>query len=74
MKQEMMGWQWHQLVYMEIICTLLQTDDHTSTSSLTFLQARCPSCHPTNSTKALKPEGNTVIPETKYKHDVTSLH
>jgi len=23
MKQEMMGWQWHQLVHMEIICTLL---------------------------------------------------
>jgi len=21
----MMGWQWHQLDYMQIICTLLQT-------------------------------------------------
>ena len=29
MKQEMMGWQWHQLDYMQIICTLLQIDDHT---------------------------------------------
>jgi len=26
MKQEMMGWQWHQLDHMQIICTLLQTD------------------------------------------------
>jgi len=26
MKQEMMGWQWHQLDEMQIICTLLQTD------------------------------------------------
>jgi len=36
------------------VCTLLQTDNHASTPPLTFLQARCPSCHPTNSTKALK--------------------
>jgi len=24
MKQQMMWWQWHQLDYMQIICTLLQ--------------------------------------------------
>ena len=36
------------------ICTSLQTDNHTSTSPLSFLQARCPSCRPTNSVKALK--------------------
>jgi len=24
MKQEMMGWQWHQLDHMQIICTSLQ--------------------------------------------------
>jgi len=28
----MMGWQWHQLDHMQIICTSLQTDNHTSTS------------------------------------------
>jgi len=27
----MMGWQWHQLDRMQIICTLLQTDGHDST-------------------------------------------
>jgi len=27
-----MGWQWHQLDYMQIICTSLQTDNHASTS------------------------------------------
>ena len=32
----------------------LQTDNHTSTPPLIFLQAGCPSCHPTNSVKALK--------------------
>jgi len=54
MKQEMMGWQWHQLDHMQIICTSLQTDNHASTSSLGFLQAGCTSCRPTNSVKPLK--------------------
>jgi len=35
------------------VCTSLQTDNHASTHH-SFLQARCPSCHPTNSVKALK--------------------
>jgi len=34
------------------ICTLTQTDNHASTPPLSFLQARCPSCHPNNSIKA----------------------
>jgi len=46
-------WQWHQLSDMQV-CTSLQTDNHTSTPPLSFLQAGCPSCHPTNSVKALK--------------------
>jgi len=46
-------WQWHQLRHMQA-CTLLQTDNHTSTPPLSFLQAGCPSCRPTNSVKALK--------------------
>jgi len=47
-------WQWHQLGHMQV-CTSLQTDNHASTPPLTcFLQARCPSCRPTNSVKALK--------------------
>jgi len=36
MKQQTMRWQWHQLDHMQIICTLLQTDNHTSTSSFSF--------------------------------------
>jgi len=58
-------WQWNQLGHMQV-CTLLQTDNHTSTPPLCFLQARCPSCRPTNSVKALKalyPE----ITENTYK-------
>ena len=52
-------WQWHQLGHMQI-CTSLQTDNHASTSLLSFLQAGCPSCHPTNSVKALK--ANLTMP------------
>jgi len=39
MKQEVMGWQWQQLEHMQIICTLLQTDNQASTSSLIFDQS-----------------------------------
>jgi len=46
-------WQWHQLGHMQV-CTSLQTDNHASTPPLSFLQAGCPSCHQTNSAKALK--------------------
>jgi len=43
------------------VCTLLQTDNHTSTSPISFLQAGCPSRHPTNSVKALKAKVATVM-------------
>ena len=46
-------WQWHRLDHMQV-CTSLQTDNHANTSLLSFLQAGCPSCRPTNSVKALK--------------------
>jgi len=32
----MMGWEWHQMDHMQIICTLLHIDNHASTSSLSF--------------------------------------
>jgi len=46
-------WQWHQLGHVQV-CTSLQTDNHASTPTLSFLQAGCPSCRPTYSVKALK--------------------
>jgi len=46
-------WHWHQLGHMQV-STSLQTDNHASTPPLSFLQAGCPSCCPTNSIKALK--------------------
>ena len=36
LEQEMMGWQWHQLDHMQIICISLQTDYHASTSPLSM--------------------------------------
>jgi len=38
--QEMMGWQWHQLDYMQIICTSLQTDNHASALPFKFFTGR----------------------------------
>jgi len=46
-------WQWHQLGHVQV-CTSLQTDNHAGNPQLSFLQAGCPSCRPTNSVKALK--------------------
>jgi len=48
----MMGWQWYQLDHMQIICTSFHTDNHTSTSSLSFYRPDSPDARP--SVKALK--------------------
>ena len=50
-------WQWNQLGRMQV-CISLQTNNHASTPPLGFLQAGCPSCHPTNSVKALAALGH----------------
>jgi len=61
-------WQWRQPGRMQI-CTLIQTDNHASTSPLSFLQAGCPSCRPTNSVKPLK----ATWKEAKCTENVVSL-
>jgi len=65
-----MGWQWHQLDHMQIICTLLQTNNPASSTPLNFLQAGCVSWCPTNSVKALKAiqstEGNLFTVQLEY--------
>jgi len=45
-------WQWHQLGRIQV-CTSLQTYNHANTPPLSFLQAGCSSCRPTNSIKSL---------------------
>jgi len=49
------------------VCTSLQTDNHANTSPLSFLQAGCPSCRPTNSVKALKADMTAALNKMK-KH------
>jgi len=50
----MTAWQWHQLDHMQIICILIQTGNHASTSSLNLLEAGSSSRHSTNSVNELK--------------------
>jgi len=49
------------------VCTSLQTDNHANTPPLSFLQAGCPSCRPTNSVKALKDSGAQNLKEIRPK-------
>jgi len=46
-------WQWYQLGHMQV-CTSLQTDNHTSTSPLSFYRPDALPVAQTNSLKALK--------------------
>ena len=59
----MMGWQWHQLDHMQIICTSLQTDNHASTSPLSFFTGRMPFLPPNQQQQRLKashPRGKLI--------------
>jgi len=58
---------------MQIICTSLQTDNHTNTSSLNFLQAICSSWCPTNSVKLLKAIVRPRINFRKFSYDTGVL-
>ena len=49
------------------VCTSLQTDNHASTSPLTFLQTGCPSCRPTNSVQAVIETHKHIYIEQKSK-------
>ena len=51
------GWEWRQLDNMQTICTFHQTDNHTNTSSLKFLQARRSSWRPTDVSEHYRTEG-----------------
>ena len=44
----------------------LAPDNHASTPPLSFLQAGCPSCRPTNSVKALKAQAPKALKSTKF--------
>jgi len=66
-------WQWHQLDHIQV-CTSLQTDNHASTPPISFLQAGCPSCRPTNSIKALKADYHAAKPSLSISNKENSRH
>jgi len=49
-----MAWQWYQLNHMQIICTSLQTDNHSSTSPLSFFTGRMPFLPPNQQSQSTK--------------------
>jgi len=55
---------------MQVISTSLQTDNHASTSSLSFLQAGCSSGCPIKSVKALKAPLFCHANNTTYGHSI----
>ena len=65
-------WQRHQLGHMQV-CISLQTDNLARTPPLSFLQAGCPSCHPTNSVKALKAYDIFINATTRQQISVYSI-
>ena len=62
-------WQWNQLGRMQVFNSL-QTDNHARTPPLSFLQAGCPSCYPTNSVKALKDKSSRNARKTRTKKSI----
>ena len=65
-------WQWNRLGHMQV-CTSLQTENHASTPPLSFLQAGCPSCRPTNSVKALKALAEEQRPKRRSLRKITLI-
>jgi len=56
-------WQWHQLDHMQV-CTLLQTDNHASTSPLSFFTGRMPFLLPNQQRQST--EGQLVLNHAAY--------
>jgi len=63
-----MGWQWQQLDHMQIICHSLQTDNHTSTSSLSFCRPDALPATQSTASKHWRQESTEIsITENKFK-------
>jgi len=54
-------WQWHQLGHMQV-CTLFQTDNHASTSPLSFFTGQMPFLPPNQQHQST--EGKSLTEET----------
>jgi len=68
----MMGWQWHQLDHMQIICILLRTDNHASTWSLNSHRPDAlPDAQPIASNQSI--EGNASVLANVHVRDLMLL-
>jgi len=67
-EQEMMRWQWHQLDHMQITCTVLQTDNHASTTPLSFSTGRMPYLPPDQQHQSTEGKTNINNNDTKSRH------
>ena len=72
MKKETTGWQWHQLDHMQIICTLLQTNNNASTYWLLDKVLR-PTQHKTGHFGDV-PQANLLAWYGKAKPNTTKAH
>jgi len=68
LKQE---WQWHQLGHMQV-CTSLQTDNHASTSPLSFFTGRMPFLPPNQQSQST--EGNHFVHTHAHARTHTHTH
>jgi len=68
-------WQWHQLGHMQV-CTLIQTDNHTSTPPLSFFTDRMPFLSPNQQRQST--EGKTECKENMWnkvhRHTESVVH
>jgi len=69
-----MGWQWHQLDHTQIICTSLQTDNHASTSPLSFYRLDALPATQLTASKCSR-QYQLAVPESRstYRHYVWSF-
>ena len=77
LEQEIMGWHWHQLDHMQIICTSLQTDNYGSTLLLSFYRPDAlPAAQPTASKHRRQPlitQVSTEETKSKTRHAPVKL-
>jgi len=71
MKQEMMGWQWHQRDHMQIICTSHQTDNDVTSATLhSIFTGQMPFLMPYQQCQSTEgnPQYNTNVIKTTATH------
>jgi len=66
-------WQWHQLGHMQV-CTLLQTDNHASTSPLSFFTGRMSFLPPNQQRQSTEGQHSQQVTRKIYSHVNMQTH